>query len=67
MQKVARCQPFKLVSFTMLLWQDALYQVLHKQFSPIFANEDNIAFFPVRYKLTGLALVLELVRILTHA
>ena len=67
MQKVVRCQPFKLVSFTMLLWQDALYQVLHKRFSPIFANEDSIAFFPICCKLIGLTLGLDLVYVLTHA
>ena len=67
MQKVARCQPFKLISFTMPLRQDAFCQELHKRFSLIFANEDNIAFFPVCCKLIGLTLGLDFVRVLTHA
>ena len=67
MQKVARCQPPKLVSFTVLLWQDAFCQVLHEWASPVFADEHNVTFFFVYYELAGPTLGLDSVYVLTHA
>jgi len=59
MQKVANYQPFKLISFAMLLWQDTLCQVLHKQASPVFIGENNIILLPVCSQMAGFALGLN--------
>ena len=59
MQKVAHCQPFKLISFAMLLWQDTLCQVLHKQASSVFTSENNIIVLPVYSQMVGFALGLD--------
>ena len=67
MQKVSCCQPLKLVSFTMLLWQDAFCQVLYEWVSPVLANEHSITFFSVCCELAGPALGLDLVCFFTHA
>ena len=67
MQKVARCQPLKPVSFTVLLWQDTFYQVLREQASPVFVGEHSVTFFFVCCKLAGLALALDSVCVFTHA
>ena len=66
-QKVTCCQPLKLVSFTMLLWQDAFCQVLYEWVSPVLANEHSITFFSVYCELAGPALGLDLVCFFTHA
>ena len=67
MQKVMRCQPLELVSFAMLLWQDAFYLVLYEWASPVFANEHNITFFSICCKLAVPTLGLDSVCIFTHA
>ena len=67
MQKVTCGQPLKLVSFIMLLWQDAFCQVLYEWASPILADEHNITFLSVCRKLVGSALGLDLVCIFTLA
>ena len=66
MQKVTRCQPRKLVSFTVPLWQDAFCQVLHEWASLVFVNEHNVTFFSVRYELASPTLGLDSVCIFTH-
>ena len=67
MQKVTCCQPLKLVSFTMLLWQDAFCQVLYEWASPIFAGEHSITFLSVCRELASPAQSLDLVCFFTHA
>ena len=67
MQKVTRGQPLKLVSFTMLLWQDAFCQVLYEGASLILADEHIITFLSVCSELAGFALGLDLVYFFTHA
>ena len=67
MQKVTHCQPPKFVSFTVPLWQDAFYQVLHEWASPVFADEHSVTFFSIRCKLAGPTLGLDSVCIFTHA
>ena len=61
MQKVTCCQPLKLVSFTMLLWQDAFYQVLYEWASLVLVDEHSITFLYICLELAGLALGLDLV------
>ena len=67
MQKVMRGQPLKLVSFIMLLWQDAFCQVLYKWAPSILADEHSITFLFVYRKLAGSALGLDLFCLFTHA
>ena len=67
MQKVMRGQLFKLVSFTILLWQDAFCQVLYEWAPLILTDEHSITFLSVCRKLVGSALGLDLVCFLTHA
>ena len=67
MQKVAYCQPPKLASFTVLLWQDAFCQILHEWSPPVFADENSITFFSVCCKLVGPTLGLDLVYVFTYA
>ena len=67
MQNLTCCQPLELVSFTMLLWQDAFCQVLYEWASPVFDDEHNITFLFVYRELAGLALGLDLVYFFTHA
>ena len=67
MQKVTRGQPLKLVSFTMLLWQDAFCQVLYEGASLILADEHSITLLSVCHELAGFALGLDLVCFFTHA
>ena len=67
MQKVTCCQPLKLVSFTMLLWQDVFYQVLYEWASSVLANEHNITFLSICHELAGPALGLDLVCFFTYA
>ena len=67
MQKIMRGQPLKLVSFTMLLWQDAFCQVLYEWAPLILADEHNITFLFVYRELAGSALGLDLVCFFTHA
>ena len=67
MQKVTRCQPLKLVSFIVLLWQDAFCQVLYEWAFPVFANEHNITFLSVCYELAGPVLGLDSICVFTHA
>ena len=66
MQKVTCCQPLKFVSFIMLLWQDALCQLLYEWASPILADEHSITFLSVCRELAGPALGLDLVCFFTH-
>ena len=66
MQKVACHQSLRLVSFTVLLWQDTLCQVLHEWTPLVFANEYSVTFLSVCCKLVGLALGLDLICVLTH-
>ena len=67
MQKVACCQPPKLASFTVLLWQDAFCQILHEWSPPVFADENNVTFFSVCCNLVGPTLGLDSVYVFTHA
>ena len=67
MQKVTCGQPLKFVSFTMLLWQDAFYQVFYEWASLILAVEHNITFLSICRELAGPALGLDLVCFFTHA
>ena len=67
MQKVTRCQPLKLVSFTVFLWQDAFCQVLHEWASPVFTDEHSVTFLFVCCELAGPALGLDSVCVFTHA
>ena len=66
MQKVTCCQPLKLVSFTMLLWQDAFCQVLYEWASLVFIDEHSITFLFVCCELAGPTQSLDLV-FFTHA
>ena len=66
MQKVTRCQPPKLVSFTVPLWQDVFCQVLHEWASLVFTDEHSVTFFSVRCELAGPTLDLGLVCVFTH-
>ena len=66
MQKVTLCQPPKLVSFIVLLWQDAFCQVLHEWASPVFADEHNVTFLFVYREVAGPTLGLDLICIFTH-
>ena len=66
MQKVARYQPFKLVSFTVSLWQNAFCKILRDWTSPVFADEHNVTFFSVCCKLAGSTLGLDLICVFTH-
>ena len=67
MQKVTHCQPLKLVSFTVLLWQDAFCQVLYEWASPVFADEHNVTFLSVCCELAGPALGLDSIYVFTFA
>ena len=67
MQKISCYQTLKLVSFTVLLWQDTFSQVSHKWTPLVFANEYQATFLFVCCKLAGLALGLDLVCVLAHA
>ena len=60
------CQPFKLVSFDVFLWQDAICQILHAWASLVFPDEHNVTFLYVCRKLVGLALGLDLIYVFTH-
>ena len=51
----------------MLLWQDALCQVLYEWAPPILADEHNIIFLSVCCELAGSALGLDLACFFTHA
>ena len=66
MHKVACCQPLKLVSFSVLLWQDTLCQVLQEWTSPVCACEHNLTFLSICCKLAGLALGLDLIYVFTY-
>ena len=67
MQKITRCQPPKLISFTVFLWQDAFCQVLHEWASPVFADEHNVTFLSICCELAGPTLGSDSVCIFTHA
>ena len=66
MHKVACCQPLKLVSFSVLLWQDTLCQVLQEWTSPVYACEHNLTFLSICCKLAGLAFGLDLIYVFTY-
>ena len=67
MQKVTRCQPPKLISFTVPLWQDVFCQVLHEWASLVFTDEHSVTFFSVCCELVGPILGLDSVCVFTHA
>ena len=67
MQEVTCCQPLKLISFTVLLWQDAFCYVLYERASPNLADEYSVTFLPVCRKLASPTLGLNLICIFTHA
>ena len=66
MQKITCCQPLKLVSFSVLLWQNTFFQVLCEWTSPVFTDEHRVTFLSICCNLVGLTLGLDLICVFTH-